>query len=70
MNGRELAERARQRWPALPILLVTGEPGMVTHLDDRFELLPKPFTGAQLQRKARQMLDAGPDTGEATAPPA
>jgi CheY-like chemotaxis protein len=69
MNGRELAEAVSKRWQAMKILLVTGEPGMVTRLDDRFGLMSKPFTGAQLQRKARQMLDAAADTDSKPAQP-
>jgi CheY-like chemotaxis protein len=57
MNGRDLADAARQRRPALPVIFMTGysrgEPlpeGMIT--------LGKPFTPEQLQAAVTGMLVA------------
>lgn len=61
MNGRELADRLRAGNPDLGVLYMSG------YASDRFfdgeseiAFLPKPFTGADLARKVREMLDASP----------
>ena len=63
MNGRQLAERARQLRPGLRTLFITGyaegaairarflEPGM--------DLVSKPFTLDGLAAKIREMIEAG-----------
>ncbi len=50
MGGRQLAERLRERWPALPVLLVSGhgDAGAETPGDRRTALLAKPFTSKDL----------------------
>jgi PAS domain S-box-containing protein len=62
MNGRELAERARQHRPDLPILFTTGYArNAIVHqgrLDPGVELITKPFTVAQLGVRVRQILDS------------
>jgi len=61
MNGRQLAEAARDIMPALPVLYTTGYTrNAVVHngtLDPDVELLAKPFTIAQLAHKIRAVLD-------------
>jgi CheY-like chemotaxis protein len=61
LNGRELAERAREARPELKVLYTTGyTPDAIVHdgiLDEGIELLPKPFTVDQLARKVRQVID-------------
>ena len=61
LNGRQLAEEARRRWPGLRVLLTTGytRDAMVRQgrLDPGVELLVKPFTEADLARKIREVLD-------------
>ncbi len=53
MTGRQLAERIRETWATIPILLMTGyseEPV------GGFELLPKPFTPAALAERVQSLL--------------
>jgi CheY-like chemotaxis protein len=63
LNGRQLAEIARQHRPGLRVLFMTGyarnaqvrgdflEPGM--------DMLTKPFTVEELAQRVRQMIEAG-----------
>lgn len=61
MNGRQLADQARQLRPHLPILFTSGYArNVITHdgrLDPDIELLTKPFTHTQLAARIREMLD-------------
>ncbi|HXE17928.1 MAG TPA: PAS domain S-box protein [Stellaceae bacterium] len=61
MNGRQLAEAARLRRPGLKVLFTSGyaRHAIVHHgrLDPGVELLPKPFTFANLAAKLRHVLD-------------
>jgi CheY-like chemotaxis protein len=65
MNGRQLAELVRQRWPAVQVLFTTGYArNAIVHngtLDPGVELLTKPFTTEALLRKVGQMLAEGSD---------
>ena len=60
LNGRQLAEAARERRPDLPIVLITGYAG--SSLDDQLapgmEVLRKPFALDVLAGKVRQALEA------------
>jgi CheY-like chemotaxis protein len=60
MNGRQVAELARQQRPDLKILFTTGYAGnALLHagiLDHGTNLLPKPFTHAALGAKIRSLL--------------
>jgi PAS domain S-box-containing protein len=62
MNGRRLAEEARQRCAGLKVLFTTGYArNAIVHdgrLDPGVELLPKPFTQAALAEKLRDIIDA------------
>ncbi len=62
MNGRALADRIKERMPALKILYTTGyAPGTALYdgiLDRNSAFLPKPFTIDQLAAKIRGALDA------------
>jgi len=62
MGGRELAERLRQAKPDLRVLFCSGytaEAEAVTQaLTNRTQFLQKPFSGATLARKVREILDA------------
>jgi two-component system cell cycle sensor histidine kinase/response regulator CckA len=61
MDGKELADRAREYRPGLPILFTSG------HARDRLSkggaveagthFLPKPFSGVELAHKVREALD-------------
>jgi CheY-like chemotaxis protein len=61
MNGRELAEEAQRRRPALKVLFTTGytRNAIVHHgrLDPAVHLINKPFTFAALAAKVRTVLD-------------
>ncbi len=61
MNGRQLAEVARQRWPALKVLFTTVYArDTIVHdgrLDPGVVLITKPFTYAALAEKLRGILD-------------
>ncbi len=60
MTGRELADEARRRWPALKVLYTTGyaRNSIIHHgrLDTGVELLTKPFTQSSLAAKLRSVL--------------
>ena len=61
MNGRQLAEAALRVRPHLRILFTTGyaRNAIVHHgrLDPGIELISKPFSGAALATKIRELLD-------------
>jgi DNA-binding NtrC family response regulator len=60
MNGRQLADQVRMRWPQLPVLMVTGyaESTVMKNetLPAQMELLTKPFSMQALAEKAGSML--------------
>ena len=62
MNGRQLAEEARSRRPALKVLFTTGYArNAIVHdgrLDPGVELITKPFSQAALAAKMRDIIDA------------
>jgi CheY-like chemotaxis protein len=63
MNGREVCEALRQRFPQLKVLFLTGYTADLIQdkgiLVDGIDLLLKPAQPAQLAKKVREMLDAG-----------
>jgi two-component system, NtrC family, sensor kinase len=62
MNGRKLAEEARQRQPSLKVLYMTGySRNAIVHqgrLDPGVELIQKPLTSEHLASAIRRVLDA------------
>jgi PAS domain S-box-containing protein len=64
MDGRELTEKARRRWPQMKVLFTTGyaRNAIVHHgrLDPGVELIVKPFTQSSLAAKIRKVLDTAP----------
>jgi CheY-like chemotaxis protein len=62
MNGRQLADEARKRYPKLKVLFTTGYArNAIVHnarLDPGVDLITKPFTQAALSSKLRDILDA------------
>jgi PAS domain S-box-containing protein len=63
-SGPDLAAWARERWPGLPVLFITGHADEATlrHGLDlaNATLLPKPFSAEQIVLAARAALDATP----------
>ena len=61
INGRQLADDVRGRWPAVKVLFTTGyaRNAIVHHgrLDPGVELIVKPFTHSGLADKVRRVLD-------------
>jgi CheY-like chemotaxis protein len=61
-NGRVLADKLRQIYPAVPVLFTTGYTrNAIVHqgrLDPDVHLLNKPFTQQDLACKVRELLDA------------
>ena len=61
-NGRVLADKVRQIYPAVPVLFTTGYTrNAIVHqgrLDPDVHLLNKPFSQQDLARKVRELLDA------------
>lgn len=61
MDGRELADKAQERYPTLRVLFTSGytENAIVHHgrLDRGVSLLSKPYTRLQLASKVRMKLD-------------
>jgi signal transduction histidine kinase/CheY-like chemotaxis protein len=62
MNGRKLAEEAKQRQPFLKVLYMTGySRNAIVHqgrLDPGVDLIQKPLTSEQLASAVRKVLDA------------
>lgn len=61
LSGRQLAEWARRERPTLPVVLMTGYAESASSregfVDERMELVLKPFEGADLLIKIRGLLD-------------
>ena len=59
MNGRQLADAARQANPVLPVLLVTGYAGQALNnvrLADGIEIMRKPFPLEELAARVKALL--------------
>ena len=60
MNGRQLAEAARQIQPGVPVLFITGyaENAVLNHghLEHGMHVLTKPFTMDGLARKVKELI--------------
>ena len=61
LNGRQVADAARQTWPALPVLFITGFAGSVLkeQLAAGMEVITKPFSLEKLSSRLQKMLEAG-----------
>jgi len=62
INGRELAQRARQRWPGIKVVFTSGFSeawlsGHAGRLPSRAPLLSKPYRKEELASAAREALD-------------
>ncbi|EIK54556.1 sensory box histidine kinase/response regulator [Stutzerimonas stutzeri TS44] len=71
MNGRQLADIARQPRPQLPVLFMTGYAERAASsgfLDSGMDMISKPFTIDQLAQQIRAMLAGDDDQPGRTAP--
>ena len=63
MNGRQVADAARQLRPGLKVLFITGyaENAVVGngHLDKGMQIIAKPFEMDVLARKIREIVEGG-----------
>jgi DNA-binding response OmpR family regulator len=59
MSGTELAAQLAERWPAMPILYVSGhlDEEATGPLEEGADLLPKPFTPDLLAKRVRLAID-------------
>jgi len=68
MNGRQLADAAREKRPSLRVLFITGyAEGSVLQRSNAsydYEVLTKPFTISNLEEKVRSMLEPGQEAEE------
>ncbi|MFC7612193.1 ATP-binding protein [Teichococcus aestuarii] len=72
LNGRQVADAARQRWPDLPVLLITGYAGdaLKEPLAPGMMLMTKPFELGALAAKVQEMIGkAGRGSGSGHEPP-
>ncbi len=68
MDGLELAGRMRERWPAVPVLLMSGYPASIAGTPDPdAPILAKPFTPGDLLTRVRALLDDAPVADSAVA---
>jgi len=62
LNGRQVADAGRQVRPGLPVLFITGYAASAAvgagQLEEGMEVLTKPFTAAELERRARALVSA------------
>jgi CheY-like chemotaxis protein len=59
INGRQLADAARDAMPSLPVLLITGYAGQALddiHLADGMEIMRKPFLLEDLAARVKARL--------------
>ena len=58
-SGREVCEEVRQRRPQLPVVLISGNVGLLPGDEDNENtlLIQKPFSAASLVERLRQVLD-------------
>ncbi|HRG95571.1 MAG TPA: response regulator, partial [Polyangiaceae bacterium] len=57
LSGTDLARVARERWPSVALVLMSGHPG-ASPLPEGVPLLAKPFTTERLASQVRETLDA------------
>ena len=66
MNGRQLAEAARDGAPGLPVLFISGYAG--TSLPPGIDMIDKPFELDALVRRVRMALEVDRRTGAGRHP--
>jgi DNA-binding NtrC family response regulator len=60
LTGHELASTIRQRWPGLPVLLMSGHVGVIRNqeaADEGLTVIGKPFTPPVLKAAVRNAVD-------------
>ena len=64
LNGRQVADAARERRPGLPVLFITGYAGSVLEgqLAPGMEVITKPFALSALASRVRDVIEAAPVT--------
>jgi two-component system NtrC family sensor kinase len=60
MNGLELAQLVRERFPALPLLLTSGYTDAIAEAAQAFAFVRKPFDAASLQAAVRSAMQNPP----------
>jgi PAS domain S-box-containing protein len=60
MNGIRLAEEVRERYPEIPVLLMSGYSDAVQAARGEFRILRKPFDSDELERAVREIMAAAP----------
>ena len=57
LNGRQLADAVRTRWPSLPVLFITGYAGSALEgqIAPKMSILRKPFSLGELAAKLERM---------------
>ena len=58
-NGIQVAAYLHERRPQIPVVFITGRPDVFDHdnqLNDRFILMPKPFSVSKLLAAVRKLL--------------
>jgi CheY-like chemotaxis protein len=64
LNGLGLARQIRLRWPALPVVLVTGYSREAEAIGDEFPVLAKPYELAALSRALATAALAATDAAD------
>ena len=64
LNGHEVAERAQELRPGLPVLLTSGYSRDAFSEGRRFPLLSKPYTDVSLAQTLRAVLNGRKEQGE------
>lgn len=64
MDGCQLAAVVRSRWPHLPVIFMTGQPGEHAERLDAARLIQKPFRIDGVVRRVKQELSGGSATDD------
>jgi CheY-like chemotaxis protein len=68
MDGIEFARVLGERWPGLPVLLMTGYASRIAEAERlRIAVLPKPVDARLLARRLRELLVTGAEPGQLSA---
>ncbi|SDV04034.1 response regulator [Pseudomonas mucidolens] len=59
LNGYDLSRVVAHRWPALPVVLTSGNTGMAAQLGSHVKFLPKPWSTERLLDYVQAALEEG-----------